>query len=75
MSTQSIEQQILGELEKLDRARQERVLEYTRALVATPLGKPGSALLASAGTIDQADLASMSRSIEEGCESVDVNGW
>ena len=38
-------------------------------------GVPGKALLQYAGTINQADLVTISHSIETGCERADLNEW
>ena len=65
----SLEKDILEQLHKLGFEQQRQVLNFARALaLATPAGVPGKELLAFAGAIEPADLASMAQAIEEGCE-------
>lgn len=63
-------------LEQLQVEKQRLVLEFARTLTSpSPRGVSGPDLLRFAGSIDEADLESMSRAIEDGCERVDVDEW
>ena len=53
---------------------QKKVLEFARS-IAPFKGTQGTALLEFAGQIPPAECAAMLHAIEEGCESVDPNGW
>lgn len=76
MNDPAIQQEILGELGKLDLVEQKRVLDFARALVTRELkGIPGKDLLRFAGAFAQEDLKEMARIIEEDCERVDLNEW
>ncbi|HZS49018.1 MAG TPA: hypothetical protein VFC63_28365 [Blastocatellia bacterium] len=74
MST-SFEKDILDELAKLGSEQQRQVLDFTRALTASPIGRRGEELLTFAGAISTEDLKMMTSAIEEGCEQVNINEW
>lgn len=73
MST-TIKDQIIEQVDRLDEAQRERLLEFARRIAASA-GTPGRDLLRFAGTIDSADLEAISRAIQQGCEQVDPNAW
>lgn len=68
--SQTIKEQLLEQVDRLDDSGQKRVLDFARRL-AVPPGTPGRDLLHFAGSIDPTDLEAISRAIEEGCEKVD----
>lgn len=71
---QTIEKEIFSCLNKLPLEKQQQVLNFIRAL-ATPTGVAGEKLLRFAGTIEPDDLHLMVRTMEEGCEQVNVDEW
>lgn len=72
----AIQHELTSCLEQLPVQKQQRVLEYARALAApSPIGTKGVDLLHFAGTIGVADLDEMSRAIESGCEGIDEDEW
>lgn len=76
MSRSSLEQEIVDDLSRLDSAGQVRVRDFVRALAKSPqAGEPGQNLITLVGVIPVEDLQEISRSIEESCERVDVDGW
>ena len=71
-----IVEKVIEQLEALPQELQQRVLEFTRSLVAsTPRGVPGQQLLRFAGSIPRDDITLMSEAIERGCEQVDIHEW
>jgi hypothetical protein len=72
--SQTIKEQIIEQVDRLDDSRQQQVLDFARRLTA-PAGTPGRNLLQFAGSIDPADLEAMSQAIQEDCEQVDPNAW
>jgi hypothetical protein len=72
--SQTIKQQIIDQVDRLDDSRQQQVLDFARRLTA-PAGTPGRDLLHFVGSIDAADLKAMAQAIQEGCEKVDPNAW
>ena len=76
MATESLEKEILEQVEKLPPEQQRQILDHARALVqSVPSGVPGKALLPFAGTIEIEDLKTMTEAIEQGCEQVNTNEW
>lgn len=76
MSNAVLEKEILDQLGKLSLDQLRRVLDFARDLAGwRPAGVPGKELLAFAGAIDHEDLDLMKQAIEDGCETVDLNGW
>jgi hypothetical protein len=56
--------------------KQRQVLEFARTLATSPSqGVRGADLLRFAGTIDKADLDTMSQAIKDGCERIDAAEW
>lgn len=76
MMRQTLQQEILDQLDRLPPERQREVLDFARSLsTARPVGKSGTELLRFAGTIEEEDLIAMSQAIDEGCEQVNLNEW
>jgi hypothetical protein len=74
MVNQSLQKEILAQLDKLHIEQQRQVLDFARTL-AGPVGQPGKELLHFAGDINLEDLKLMSQAIEQDCEQVNVNEW
>ena len=75
MKLTMLEQEILSEVHTLALPQQREVLAFVRSLAATPVGVPGSDLLAFAGTMDSHDLDALQQAIDEGCEQVSLDEW
>lgn len=76
MIAPSLEREILDEISRLSDEDTRKVLNFVRSLGKTAVrGETLDHLLGIIGSIPSADLAEMSRAIEEGCEQVDSNGW
>ena len=73
VTTQSVKDNLMTQIDKLPHDLQARVLDIIKAL--TPKGVEGKSLLRFEGSISADDLQLMSKAIEEGCEKVDINGW
>jgi hypothetical protein len=74
MINQSIQKEIIDQLNKLPIEQQIQVLDFARIL-AKPVGRPGKDLLNFAGRIDLDDLSLMNQAIEQDCEQVNANDW
>jgi hypothetical protein len=74
MTNQSLQEEILDQLDKLPIEQQIQVLDFARTL-AKPVGKPGKDLLYFAGGINPDDLSLMAQAIEQDCEQVNANDW
>ena len=68
--SQTVKDQIIEQVDRLDEARRLQVLDFARRLGA-PVESLGWNLLCFAGSINPTDLEAMSRAIQESCESVD----
>ena len=73
MTTESIRDNLINQIDKLPHDLQLRVLDFVKAL--TPKGVEGKSLLRFEGFIRADDLQLMSKAIEEGCEKVDISEW
>jgi hypothetical protein len=73
MTTESIKDNLIAQIDKLPHDLQLRVLDFIKAL--TPKGVEGKSLLRFEGAIPADDLQLMSKAIEEGCEKVDISEW
>jgi len=74
--SESIIVQVVEQLENLPDKLQHQVLEFARSLQISPSrGVHGSQLVQFAGLISPDDLNLIERSIESGCEQVDLNEW
>ena len=67
MVNQSLQKEILDQLDKLHIEQQRQVLDFARVL-AGPVGKHGKELLHFAGDIKLEDLRLISQAIEQDCE-------
>lgn len=74
MVIQSIQEEILHQLDKLPIEQQAQVLDFARALTR-PEGRPGKDLSCFAGGIDIDDLSLMTQAIERDCEQVNADDW
>lgn len=73
MTTTSIKDNLLSQIDKLPHDLQLRVLNFVKALI--PKGVEGRSLLRFEGMIPKDDLQLMSKAIQEGCEKVDISEW
>ncbi len=73
MTTASIKDSLISQLDKLPYELQLLVLDFVKALI--PKGVEGKNLLRFEGTIPADDLQLMSKAIEENCEKVDISEW
>ena len=73
MTTESVKDNLIAQIDKPPHDLQPRVLDFIKAL--TPKGVEGKSLLRFGGFIPADDLQLMSKAIEEGCEKVDINEW
>jgi len=71
MTTESIKDNLIDQIDKLPHDLQLRVLNFVKAL--TPKGVEGKSLLRFEGAIPHDDLKLMSKAIEEGCEKVNIS--
>jgi hypothetical protein len=74
MLSKAIQKEFLVGLGKLERAEQGKVLAFIKSLLKRKRKKHPK-LLALAGSISAEDLNLMQKTIEEGCENIDSNGW
>lgn len=72
MVNQSIQEEILNQLDKLPIEPQAQVLDFARALTK-PEGRQGKDLLYFAGGINIDDLSLMTEAIERDCEQVNAD--
>ena len=76
MLSPGIKENIISELDKLPADLQKKVQDFVQALVISlPKGKPGKSYLEFAGILDKQSTDEITRTIEEGCERVDLNEW
>ncbi|MBI4683706.1 MAG: hypothetical protein HY755_00725 [Nitrospirae bacterium] len=73
MTTISIKDNLVSQLDKLPYDLQLRVLDFLKTLI--PKGVEGKSLLRFEGAIPADDLNLMSKAIEENCERVDISEW
>jgi hypothetical protein len=72
----SIINEVIKRLEIMPQHLQQRVLEFTQALVEAEIrGTSGQQLLQFAGSIPPSDLQLMREAIEQDCEQVDIDEW
>ena len=72
----SVTDELVAHLEALPRSLQEQVLSLVRALdISLRHGVSGRKLLQFAGAIPETELRLISKTIEQGCEQVDLNEW
>ena len=73
MTNAVIRDNLIAQLDKLPYDLQLRVLDFAKNLV--PKGVQGKSLLRFEGIISDDDLQLMSKTIEDGCEKVDIGEW
>jgi len=73
VTTQSVKDNLITQIDKLPHDLQVRLFDIIKAL--TSKGVEGKSLLRFEGSISKDDLQLMSKAIEEGCEKVDINEW
>lgn len=73
MTTPSLKEQIIAELDNLSPEQQRQMLEYAKR-VKRPPGVKARTLLKFAGRIQPDDIERMEKAIED-CERVDLNEW
>ena len=73
MTTASVKDSLIAQMDKLPYDLQLRVLDFVKSLI--PKGVNGKSLLQFEGAISGDDLRLMSQAIEENCERVDANEW
>jgi hypothetical protein len=73
MTSASVKDNLIAQMDKLPYELQLRVLEFVKTL--TPKGVAGKSLLRFEGAISDDDLLLMTQAINENCERIDVNEW
>jgi len=73
MTTASIKDNLVAQLDSLPYNLQLRVLDFVKSLI--PKGVKGKSLLRFEGAIPADDLQLMAKAIEENCEKVDTSEW
>ena len=72
----NLNSELNAELCKLPIEQRFQVLEFARTLTRAKVhGVKGQDLLRFAGTIESEDLATITQTIEEGCEKVNFDEW
>ena len=72
----NLNSELNAELCKLPIEQRFQVLEFARTLTRAKVhGVKGQDLLRFAGTIEPEDLATITQTIEEGCEKVNLDEW
>ena len=73
----TLAQELLDEFNKLDNAKQQRLLSFARILAKTPTikGEPGSSIVQATGFFDAQSLDEMQAAIQEGTEEIDWREW
>jgi hypothetical protein len=72
--SESIREQIIEQVDRLDDPQRRLVLAFARGLTALA-GTPGKDLMRFVGCIDAADLEAIAEAIQEGCEMIEANAW
>ncbi len=77
MTTTSVKEQIVRQLDKLTSEQQEALLDYARRLQTMPAGTPGSVLLEHMKdfVFEPGEVDEMMRAIEESCERINPDEW
>lgn len=73
----TVAEEIMLQLNKLDEAQQQRLLNFARILAKTPVvkGESGQSIIAATGFFDAQSLTEIEKAIQEGCERIDWGGW
>ena len=76
MIDETLQSDLLKQLEQLSPNMQRRVVDFAVALAqSVPKGTPGEELLRFAGSLHPEDAKQMIEAIEAGCEQVDRDEW
>jgi hypothetical protein len=70
----TLKDEIVERVERLGPPEQRKVLDFVRGM-GVPAGTAGKELLSFAGAIEPQDLDAISQAIQEGCETIEPNGW
>jgi hypothetical protein len=73
MTTASLKNDLLAQLDKLPYNLQLRVLDFVKSLI--PKGVEGKSLLQFEGAISADELQLMAKAIDENCEKVETSEW
>jgi hypothetical protein len=73
MTTASIKNDLVAQLDKLPYNLQLRVLDFVKSLI--PKGVKGKSLLQFEGAISADELQLMAKAIDENCEKVETSEW
>lgn len=73
----SITDDLMEQFKKLDKAQQQRLLNFARVLAKMPVvrGESGESIVQAVGFFDAQSLDEMEAAIQEGCEEIDWRGW
>lgn len=72
----SVDQALQFELDRLPESKKSEVLEFVRSIdKRDEVGVPGKSYFPLDDQISSEDLEIMSKTIEEGCENIDPDGW
>ncbi|MFN6946264.1 MAG: hypothetical protein ACK4ND_15045 [Cytophagaceae bacterium] len=74
MLSKSFENEILKNLNLLEKDQQNRVLNYIKSLLKNSKGTQID-LLKFAGSFDPKEIQQISKAIEDDCENIDKNEW
>jgi hypothetical protein len=76
VSTLSLKEQIVQQLDRLDEAQMRQLLTTAQAF-QRPVGEPGKELVRHAREMKfpLEDLEEIQRAIDEDCEIIDYDGW
>jgi hypothetical protein len=77
MSTESVREAILQQLDTLTPEQQRSLLDYARSLQTIPAGTPGQVLLEHMQEFkfEPGEVDDMMRAIDEACERIDPDEW
>jgi hypothetical protein len=69
--------ELIERFNKMDEAQQQRLLNFARILIKTPVvkGESGVSIAGATGFFDAQSLDEMEAAIAEGCEEIDWCGW
>jgi len=73
----TVAEQILEQMNKMDEAQQQRLLDFAHILTKTPgiKGESGASIVAATGFFDTQSLDEMQAAIADGTEEIDWRGW
>jgi hypothetical protein len=72
----TLNEQLIEQLNKMDEAQQQRLLNFARILTRTPVikGERGASIVAATEFFDAQSLDEMEAAIAEDCEEIDWRG-